>query len=124
MIFIHFFCRCIYVILTSLFELLWIFGLNVANSWWHRIIIVILLGLDLKFLAIACKTLPTGTVYAVFGTIGTTFMDAFIFKEAINLLKLFFIFILVVGVMGLNIADTIAERKEKAKLMLKTGEEG
>lgn len=53
---------------------------------------------------------------------GTTFMDAFIFNEAISVLKLFFI--LAVWVMGLNMADTIAERKGKVKLMLKTGEGG
>ncbi|MFJ8235390.1 DMT family transporter [Ureibacillus sp. NPDC094379] len=98
-----------YVILTSLFELLWIFGLNVASQWWHWILIVILLTADLKFLAKACETLPTGTVYAVFaafGTIGTTLMDAFIFNAELTILKIFFIFILVIGVIGLNISDS------------------
>lgn len=98
-----------YVMLTSLFELFWIFGLNVASQWWHWILIAVLVMADLKFLAKACETLPTGTVYAVFaafGTIGTTLMDAFIFNEELTILKILFIFILVIGVIGLNIADT------------------
>ncbi|KGR79067.1 DMT family transporter [Ureibacillus manganicus] len=99
----------IFVILTSLFELFWIFGLNVVSHWSHWIIIATLVIADLQFLAKACETLPTGTVYAVFaafGTIGTTLMDVFIFNEELNIFKILFIFILVIGVIGLNISDT------------------
>jgi len=98
----------IYVGLTSLFELFWIFGFNVADSWWHWAIIVSLIALDFHFLSKACENLPTGTVYATFagvGTIGTTLMDIFIFDGEFNAIKGIFMFILVLGVIGLNLAD-------------------
>lgn len=103
-----------YVALTSFFELVWIFGFNVANAWWHWIFIIAFILIDFHFLAKACELLPTGTVYAVFagvGTLGTTLMDVFLFNESITLGKIIFIIILVVGVAGLNIADSIDEKK-------------
>ncbi|MGM8216041.1 DMT family transporter [Bacillaceae bacterium W0354] len=98
----------IYVMLTSLFELLWIFGFNVANVWWHWAIIVPVIVVDFIVLSKACELLPTGTVYAIFaaaGTVGTSLMDVFIFGEAFILEKGFFIGLLVIGVISLNLAD-------------------
>jgi len=97
-----------YVGLTSLFELFWIFGFNVANAWWHWIIIVSIIAVDFPFLSKACEKLPTGTVYAIFagaGAIGTTLMDIFIFNGDFNAIKGIFMVILVLGVIGLKLAD-------------------
>ncbi|EGQ27024.1 multidrug efflux SMR transporter [Mammaliicoccus sciuri] len=103
-----------YVALTSFFELVWIFGFNTASQWWHWIFIVGFIFIDFHFLTKACEGLPTGTVYAVFagiGTVGTSLMDVLFFGEHISLGKIFFIFILVLGVAGLKIADGIDEKK-------------
>src|SRR5699024_3366342 len=103
-----------YVILTSIFELIWIYGFNVANAWWHWIFIILFIIVDFYFLTKACELLPTGTVYAIFagaGTLGTTLMDVFLFNETINIGKIIFIIILVIGVAGLKIADGIEEKK-------------
>lgn len=104
----------IYVALTSFFELVWIFGFNTASQWWHWIFIVGFILVDFHFLAKACESLPTGTVYAVFagiGTVGTSLMDVLFFGEHISLGKILFIIILVAGVAGLKIADGIEEKK-------------
>ncbi|WP_252502506.1 multidrug efflux SMR transporter [Sporosarcina sp. Marseille-Q4943] len=104
----------LYVALTSFFELVWIFGFNVAAVWWHWIPIVFFIFVDFHFLAKACENLPTGTVYAVFaavGTVGTALMDVFLFGETLGVGKIFFILILVVGVIGLKIADGADEKK-------------
>ena len=104
----------LYVALTSFFELVWIFGFNTATNWWHWIIIVGFIFVDFHFLTKACEGLPTGTVYAVFagiGTVGTSLMDVMFFGEHISLGKIFFIFILVVGVAGLKMADGLDEKK-------------
>lgn len=103
-----------YVALTSFFELVWIFGFNTASQWWHWIFIVGFIFIDFHFLTKACEGLPAGTVYAVFagiGTVGTSLMDVLFFGEHISLGKIFFIFILVLGVAGLKIADGIDEKK-------------
>lgn len=103
----------IYVVLTSLFELFWIYGFNVASTWWHWIIIIPLIVIDFIFLSKATETLPTGTVYAIFaaaGTVGTALMDIFIFGGAFSVSKGFFISVIVIGVISLNIADSKVEQ--------------
>ncbi|PIC70918.1 ligand-binding protein SH3 [Sporosarcina sp. P18a] len=104
----------LYVALTSFFELVWIFGFNTATHWWHWILIIGFIFVDFHFLTKACEGLPTGTVYAVFagiGTMGTTLMDVLFFGEHISIEKILFIFILVMGVAGLKVADGLDEKK-------------
>lgn len=106
----------IFVVLTSVCELLWIYGFNVASTGWHWAIIISLIVLDFWFLAKACEGLPTGTVYAIFaaaGTVGTALMDVYIFNQTFTLAKVLFICVIVIGVMMLNVADIISERKQQ-----------
>jgi paired small multidrug resistance pump len=103
-----------YVVLTSLAELVWIYGFNTASTWWHWALIVSFIILDLHFLAKACEGLPTGTVYAIFagfGTVGTFLMDIFIFHEQISIAKIFFIMLIIAGVVGLKLSDDKKESK-------------
>lgn len=106
----------IYVILTCLFEIFWVFGFNFATNWWHWGLVVIVIIMDLQFFRKACEKLPTGTVYAIFasmGTIGTALMDVYLFNGSLNLGKIFFIMLLIAGVVGLKLADTADERRVK-----------
>lgn len=98
----------IYVVLTSLAELVWIYGFNTAHIWWHWLLIICFICMDLHFLAKACENLPTGTVYAIFagfGTIGTFLMDLFLFDETIGWGKVGFIVVIIAGVIGLKLSD-------------------
>lgn len=109
----------IYVALTSIFELIWLYGFNVASTWWHWIIIISLLMLDLYFLSKACEQLPTGTVYAIFaatGTIGTALMDIFLFHEDLTILKMIFMGVILLGVIGLNLFDEVPDKKNASKI--------
>ncbi|MEJ8777911.1 DMT family transporter [Pseudogracilibacillus sp. ICA-222130] len=104
----------IYVALTSFFELVWIFGFNVASLWWHWIPIVLFIFTDFHFLTKACEQLPTGTVYAIFaaaGTLGTAFMDVFLFGEILTFGKIGFMMILILGVIGLQVSEGMEEKK-------------
>lgn len=97
-----------FVALTCLFELFWVYGFNVASAAWHWAIIVVIILVDFYFLSRACENLPTGTVYAIFaaiGTVGTTLMDIFIFEGSFSLAKGFFMALLVAGVIMLKLAD-------------------
>ena len=60
----------IYVVITCVLELLWVFGFNVAHTWWHWALVILIILVDFYFLAKACETLPTGTVYAIFAAAG------------------------------------------------------
>lgn len=107
----------IYVFLTSFFELVWIYGFNVASTWWHWLILLPIIALDFLILSKACESLPTGTVYAVFaaaGTVGTALMDIYLFDEVFTIEKGFFIGLLVIGVIALNLTDD-TNKKEVVK---------
>ena len=98
----------IYVALTSFFELVWIYGFNTANHWWHWVFIVLFIFIDFYFLTKACELLPTGTVYAIFagvGTVGTTLMDLFLFEGTFSIGKIIFIGLVVLGVILLKLSD-------------------
>lgn len=98
----------IYVALTSVFELLWVYGLLTADAWWHWGLLALIVIVDFMLLARACEGLPAGTVYAVFaaaGTIGTSAMDIFIFDGRLGVGKMLFMLLLVAGVIGLKLAD-------------------
>ena len=90
-----------YVILTCVFELLWIYGFNAA---------------DFYFLEKACETIQTGTVYAIFsavGTICTALMDTFLFQVEFSFAKGLFIAILIVGVISLKLAENETKQEQK-----------
>ncbi|SDC81324.1 paired small multidrug resistance pump [Terribacillus halophilus] len=107
----------IFLVLTCLFELLWVFGFNVAYSPWHWIVIGGVILLDFYFLSKACESLPTGTVYAIFagaGTIGSALMDIYIFDGSFNVMKALFMLLIVAGVIMLKLSDN-KDAKQKQK---------
>lgn len=98
----------LFVALTCVFELVWVYGFNVASAWWHWIPIIAVILVDFQWLARACETLPTGTVYAVFaavGTVGAALMDIFLFGGSFSVAKGAFMALLVAGVIALKLAD-------------------
>ena len=82
--------------------------LILLKHWWHWVLIISIILIDFHFLSKACKTLPTGTVYAIFagaGTVGTSFMDIFLFGGSLNFGKICCVIVIVTGVVGLKLAD-------------------
>lgn len=105
-----------YVVLTCIFELLWIYGFNAAESWPHFILIALIIVADFYFLEKACETIQTGTVYAIFsavGTVCTAFMDTLIFNVEFTIAKGFFIALLIAGVISLKLAENEETPAEK-----------
>src|SRR5699024_785284 len=108
----------IYVALTSLFELVWIYSFNTASTWWQWAIAISFIFLDLHFLTKACEGLPTGTVYAIFaaaGTVGTALMYIYIFDDPLTIGKILFMGVILLGVIGLKIADDLPSESEENK---------
>lgn len=97
-----------FVILTCFFELCWILGFSVATEYWHWMIIITLIIVDFTFLTNACKTIPTGTVYAIFsgvGAVGATIIDMVLFGKEIKMMQLFFVALIIIGVVQLKRTD-------------------
>ncbi|MEX5944636.1 DMT family transporter [Staphylococcus saprophyticus] len=100
------------VILAGLIEIVWVTGLNTADSLlsWTGTFIVIIISF---FLVIsACKYLPVGTVYAVFvgiGAVGTVLVDMIFFGDPFDLVKISLIIILIIGIIGLKLTTKEAD---------------
>lgn len=78
----------------------------VSNLWYGGFLLALILSM--WFLIIAAKTIPMGTAYAVFagvGAVGTALMGIFVFNEAANFWRIFFIVTLVASIVGLNLAS-------------------
>ncbi|MBI0028278.1 QacE family quaternary ammonium compound efflux SMR transporter [Gilliamella sp. B14448G11] len=98
-----------FVILTCFFELCWVFGFTTASQWWHWVIVILIIIVDFTFLTNACKTIPTGTVYAIFsgvGAIGSLAIDMVVFGKEIKLIEILFVALIIIGVVQLKRADS------------------
>ena len=65
-------------------------------------------GIGIYLLSLATKTLPLGVAYAVWTGLGTVFTVTFgilFFKESRDWKKLFFIFLVLIGVIGLRLSS-------------------
>ncbi|MBM7709792.1 DMT family transporter [Enterococcus lemanii] len=105
------------VVIAAFFEVLWVIGLNHANSFVAWIGTAVAIFISFYLMIMAGKKLPVGTVYAVFvglGTVGTVFSDIVFFGESFKVTKIVFILVLLVGVVGLKLVtkDSIQEGVE------------
>lgn len=98
----------IYLIIAGLFEAVWAIGLKYAEGFtklWPSVITIIAMAISLYFLALAIKTLPVGTAYAIWTGIGaftTAVLGVILFSEPIHFSRIFFLILLLVSIIGLK----------------------
>ncbi|MBB6451866.1 paired small multidrug resistance pump [Salirhabdus euzebyi] len=100
------------VFIAGMFEILWVIGLKHAHDFWTWTGTVIAIAICFYLLVMAGEDLPVGTVYAVFvgiGTTGTVLSEIIFFNEPFKVIKIFLIFVLLIGIMGLKL---VTEDKE------------
>lgn len=100
------------VFLAGLVEVIWVTGLNKADSFFAWLVVAIFIILSFYLVIAACNTLPVGTVYAVFvgmGTIGTVLVDILFFHEPFSLIKIILIALLIIGIIGLKLTTNEGE---------------
>ncbi len=93
------------VYIGALFEVCWVSGLKHADDFWTWGGTLISIVISFYAFIMAGRNLPMGTVYAVFvglGTAGTVLAEIIFFSEPILPAKLFFILLLLAGVIGLK----------------------
>lgn len=98
---------------ATLFELMWVTGLKYANSPVEWIITALSIMGSSYCLITAGNTLPVGTAYSVFvglSAVGTILVEFLGFGILPSLWQLVFIFILILGVIGLKLLDEKVER--------------
>ena len=94
------------VFIAAFFEVFWVIGLKHADDVWTWIGTAIAIAVSFYLMIMAGKTLPVGTVYAVFvglGTAGTVVSDILFFGQDFNIAKIGLIALLLMGVVGLKL---------------------
>ena len=97
--------RWVQVFIAAIFEVCWVIGLKHAETIGAWILTAIAIFISFYLLINASSKLPVGTVYAVFvglGTLGTVLTDIVLFDQPVLPMKLVFIAILLIGVVGLK----------------------
>jgi len=96
--------------IAGLFEVCWAIGLKQSdgfkNHWWTTFTVITLI-ISMTLLSQALKDLPVGTGYAVWtgiGAVGTAIVGMIFLKESTDFWRLFFIGLIVIGIVGLKFA--------------------
>lgn len=99
------------LIIAGLTEIVWAIGLKEAHGFTElvpSIVTIIFLIVSFFLFAKAMKTIPIGTAYAVFtgiGAAGAAVVGIIWFGEEISVGKLFFLTVLLFGIIGLKLVD-------------------
>ena len=99
----------IYLFFAGLFEIGWAIALKYSDGFsklFPSIIMVVSMTLSVILLAFALKTIPVGTGYAVWtgiGAAGTAILGIFLFNESAEFGRLFSIFLILAGIVGLKL---------------------
>lgn len=99
----------IYLLIAGLLEIVWATGLKSTQSFtkfWPSLGILAVMVASFYCLSQALKGLPVGTAYAVWtgiGASGTALLGVFLFGEPAHFLRIFCIFLILAGTVGLKL---------------------
>ena len=97
------------LVLAGLFEIGWAIGLKYTEGFtrpWPTAATVLAMIASIVLLALAVRTLPIGTAYAVWtgiGAAGTVILGIVLFAEPATALRLFCVALIVGGIVGLKV---------------------
>jgi quaternary ammonium compound-resistance protein SugE len=99
-----------YLLIAGVFEVVWAISLKQSHGFTRLYPSLITIGgmiVSFFFLALATKTLPIGTAYAIWtgiGAVGAVLLGIFLFNEPRDLSRLFFLGLILAGIIGLKLS--------------------
>ena len=99
------------VIFAGLLEIVWAVGLRYTDGFtrlWPSVGTLLVMGVSFFLLSLAMRTLPTGTVYAVWvgiGAVGTVVVGVLFLGEPASLPRIISILLIVLGIIGLKLSS-------------------
>ena len=97
------------LIIAGLFETAWAIGMKYSNGFtklYPSLFVIVTMTISVYLLSVSLKTLPVGSAYAVWtgiGAVGTVVLGIVLFGESKELIRIGFIFLIIVGIIGLRI---------------------
>jgi len=101
----------VYLIAAGVFEVVWAIGLKASNGFTRlgpSLITLAFMALSFYLLALATKTLPIGTAYAVWtgiGAVGAAVVGMLVLHEPASAPRLLFLALILVGLVGLKLTS-------------------
>ena len=99
------------VIFAGLLEIVWAVGLRYTDGFtrlWPSVGTLLVMGVSFFLLSLAMRTLPTGTVYAVWvgiGAVGTVVVGVLFLGEPASLPRIASILLIILGIIGLKLSS-------------------
>ena len=100
-----------YLTVAGLFEIGWAVGLKYSDGFskpFPSLLTILAMILSVWLLALAMKTIPLGTAYAVWtgiGAIGVAVLGMVLFGESREILRLICLFLIITGIIGLKLVS-------------------
>jgi quaternary ammonium compound-resistance protein SugE len=94
---------------AGLFETSWAIGMKYSNGFtklYPSIFTIITMAISVYLLSVSLKSIPVGTAYVVWtgiGAVGTAILGIILFGESKELMRIIFIFLIIVGIVGLRV---------------------
>jgi len=101
-----------YLVLAGGFECAWAIGLKYSEGFTRTVpsvLTVAAMGMSIWLLALAMKSIPVGTAYAVWtgiGAVGVAILGMLLFDESREFARLFFLLLILAGIAGLKWVST------------------
>lgn len=101
----------IYVLAAGVLEVIWAVGLKYTDGFtrlWPSVVTVVTFAGSLFLLALAVRSIPIGTAYAMFvgiGAVGAAVLGIILFDESTDAPRLFFLSLLIVALIGLRLTS-------------------
>lgn len=99
----------IYLLLAGLFEVVWAIGLKYTDGFsrlWPSVGTLATMAVSIVLLAMAVKTLPIGTAYAIWtgiGAVGAVALGIVLFGDPATWPRLLCVALILVGIIGLKL---------------------
>ncbi len=99
----------VYLVIAGLFECGWAIGLKYTEGFTRIVPTGLTLGamaISFWLLALAMKTIPVGTAYAIWtgiGAVGVATLGMFLFGESRDILRILCLLLIVAGIIGLKL---------------------
>lgn len=97
-----------YLFTAALFEIGWAIGLKYTQGFsklWPSVLTIAAMVISLSLLAMAVRTIPIGTGYAIWtgiGAVGTAILGVLLFAEPLTAWRILCLLLIVGGVIGLK----------------------
>ncbi|HQV80350.1 MAG TPA: quaternary ammonium compound efflux SMR transporter SugE [Agitococcus sp.] len=101
----------VYLLIAGVLEVQWAVTMKYTEGFsklWPSVFCIVGMAASVYFLALAQKTLPLGTSYAIWtgiGAVGATVFGIVLFNEPRDMARILCILLIVAGILGLKITS-------------------